>query len=392
MRGFAATVAINCKTPFHSMLSEEHFLLLLLLFLVLLLLGQQRTTGGNSGWGEHVGRCRAHVRLPCCGAKARGGAARRLFEEPWWAAYLGKKDAAWWLRVIDCEALRALPGRVCVGFLNAASDLQRHMGHALKPYLPEVTAIVACLLDIASRPGNFSLPSRPAQPGAQPPPGEGPPAGPAPPSAAPGPSDADHMAHVAWEAQLDDAAAPLKAKEAGTGLSTGFHVLQRGSSESHVDLLQGPRAEKSASGNHERTSKGRRKRPRGGQSTKGGPVSYGVPGRGGAVPSEEEAGEEKIESGGAVLGTDDAREVRTSAARLLAELWGRFPGDCDYNPVWAPFFAAAGRLAPRMAVEVRSLNGWEIWNMPTWHALAGGNMLTWHGRSLVETLLSSVRV
>lgn len=46
------------------------------------------------------------------------------------------------------------------------------------------------------------------------------------------------------------------------------------------------------------------------------------------------------------------REVRSLALRLLAQIWRRFPGGCDYASLWPRFFEAAQPLVPRLLVEV----------------------------------------
>ena len=70
----------------------------------------------------------------------------RLFKEPWWAAELGHRPAAYWLAVTDVRKLAALPLRVRQGFLNATSDLLAHLGSRLAPYLPEILAVLLSLL------------------------------------------------------------------------------------------------------------------------------------------------------------------------------------------------------------------------------------------------------
>lgn len=257
------------------------------------------------------------------GSWVLAGGGCSLFEEPWWAAYLGKRDAGWWLRVIDPKKLQGLPGRVRIGFLNAAADLQQHLGHALKPYLPEVSAIVACLLETAARPEDFTSaePQTPLRTPRQ--------AG-------------NHM---------DQSHGSVGAKHRPGESALAFHMDSQARTSSGSGPPEGRRPGKGG-------SRGR-KRSRGTQETKDpGPekVEGLVPLEGastegdvGDEPSREEAEEDHT---GAPGGTEGAREVRGAAGRLLAGLWGRFPRDCDYNPLWPHFFGAAGMLGPRLAIEV----------------------------------------
>ena len=70
----------------------------------------------------------------------------RLFPTPWWADHLGQHDGSWWLRKIDPGVLHSMPSRQRMGILNAAHDLLKHLGHKLKPFLPEMCALVLTLL------------------------------------------------------------------------------------------------------------------------------------------------------------------------------------------------------------------------------------------------------
>ena len=74
---------------------------------------------------------------------------RSLFEEPWWAARVGKESIAWWLGVIDTDAAAQLPLTVKLGFLNAATDMLQHLGHRLQPFLPEIVSLLLALLETA---------------------------------------------------------------------------------------------------------------------------------------------------------------------------------------------------------------------------------------------------
>ena len=40
-----------------------------------------------------------------------------------------------------------MPSRQRLGVLNAAQDLLKHLGHKLKPFLPEMCALVLILLE-----------------------------------------------------------------------------------------------------------------------------------------------------------------------------------------------------------------------------------------------------
>ncbi|BDA46528.1 probable small subunit processome component 20 homolog [Coccomyxa sp. Obi] len=98
--------------------------------------------------------------VPAPNAPAAAAEADALFAEPWWAAHLGQEGGGWWLAAADSAALAALPSRQCVGFLNATGDLLRHLGHKLEAYLPEIVALLVCLLEGATA----SLPNEtPAQ-------------------------------------------------------------------------------------------------------------------------------------------------------------------------------------------------------------------------------------
>ena len=49
---------------------------------------------------------------------------------------------------------------------------------------------------------------------------------------------------------------------------------------------------------------------------------------------------------------EGAREIRSTALRLLASLWSRFPQGADYNPLWPRFFSVAEPIMQRLAIEV----------------------------------------
>lgn len=76
--------------------------------------------------------------------------ACRLFPVPWWGHHLGQHDGAWWLRTLQPAVLHSMPSRQRLGVLNAAHDLVKHLGHKLKPFLPEVCALVLVLLQGSS--------------------------------------------------------------------------------------------------------------------------------------------------------------------------------------------------------------------------------------------------
>ena len=76
--------------------------------------------------------------------------ACRLFPVPWWGHHLGRHDGAWWLRTLQPAVLHSMPTRQRLGVLNAAHDLVNHLGHKLKPFLPEVCALVMVLLQGSS--------------------------------------------------------------------------------------------------------------------------------------------------------------------------------------------------------------------------------------------------
>ena len=84
----------------------------------------------------------------CC-SSFRPPVWRSLFEEPWWAARVGKESIAWWLGVIDADAVAQLPLTVKLGFLNAATDMLQHLGHRLQPFLPEIVGLLQALLETA---------------------------------------------------------------------------------------------------------------------------------------------------------------------------------------------------------------------------------------------------
>ncbi|KAL0035339.1 hypothetical protein WJX77_001780 [Trebouxia sp. C0004] len=74
----------------------------------------------------------------------------RLFPVPWWGPHLGQHDGSWWLTTLDPAVLHSMPSRQRLGVLNAAHDLVKHLGHKLKPFLPEMCALVLVLLQGAS--------------------------------------------------------------------------------------------------------------------------------------------------------------------------------------------------------------------------------------------------
>ena len=74
----------------------------------------------------------------------------RLFPVPWWGYHLGQHDGSWWLTTLDPAVLHSMPSRQRLGVLNAAHDLVKHLGHKLKPFLPEMCALVLMLLQGSS--------------------------------------------------------------------------------------------------------------------------------------------------------------------------------------------------------------------------------------------------
>lgn len=74
----------------------------------------------------------------------------RLFPVPWWGYHLGQHDGSWWLTTLDPAVLHSMPSRQRLGVLNAAHDLVKHLGHKLKPFLPEMCALVLVLLQGSS--------------------------------------------------------------------------------------------------------------------------------------------------------------------------------------------------------------------------------------------------
>ena len=75
-----------------------------------------------------------------------------LFEEPWWAAHLGRHDCSWWLAAVNAPTLAAsnTAARTRLGFVNAAGDLLQHLGANLELYLPMLAALVLRLLQAAT--------------------------------------------------------------------------------------------------------------------------------------------------------------------------------------------------------------------------------------------------
>ena len=73
-----------------------------------------------------------------------------LFPVPWWAQHLGQHSGSWWLATLQPSVLQSMPSRQRLGILNAAHDLLKHLGHKLKPFLPEMCALVLILLEGAA--------------------------------------------------------------------------------------------------------------------------------------------------------------------------------------------------------------------------------------------------
>jgi len=68
----------------------------------------------------------------------------------WWSRELGARGGAYWLKVIDADALNAQPLRRRIGYLNALEDLLQHLGHRMERYLPELLALTVVLLEGAT--------------------------------------------------------------------------------------------------------------------------------------------------------------------------------------------------------------------------------------------------
>ena len=85
-----------------------------------------------------------NITLPCITLMCR------LFPVPWWGYHLGQHDGSWWLTTLDPAVLHSMPSRQRLGVLNAAHDLVKHLGHKLKPFLPEMCALVLVLLQGSS--------------------------------------------------------------------------------------------------------------------------------------------------------------------------------------------------------------------------------------------------
>ena len=58
------------------------------------------------------------------------------------------------------------------------------------------------------------------------------------------------------------------------------------------------------------------------------------------------------EGGASATELDAAKDIRNGALRMLAEVWQRFPGACDYSHAWAPFVELAQPLLERTSIEV----------------------------------------
>ena len=229
-----------------------------------------------------------------------------LFEEPWWAPELGSGSAAWWLAASDARAIAALPARTRLGFLNAAADLLRHLGHRLAPYLPALAALVVVALEAATAPLSRA-PGGTLDPGTLPvllaAPARGAGAGPA----------GDQGLAMQGLSKVGEAGLPNERDAEGAGECLARQATPQVAQAGSVERMTGE----------------------------------GVGNEGSAKPSEPP--QEGLASQGLA---DGAREVRGAAQQLLAELWGRFPDAADWAPLWPRFFAAAAPLAQRLPAEV----------------------------------------
>ena len=230
-----------------------------------------------------------------------------LFEEPWWAPELGSRDAAWWLAAVDVGAYAALPARTRLGFLNAAADLLRHLGHRLAPYLPALAALAVVALEAATAPLACAL----GAPGNLPSPGPL-----RAPAAGAGPAGNESLARHQRSLEAEEAGTPDERVAEGAGEGEARQATHEAAAARSADGMAGQGA--------------------------------GNDGADGHMPSEEPSREGLAGQGAA----EGAREVRGAALQLLAELWGRFPDAADWAPLWPRFFAAAAPLAQRLPAEV----------------------------------------
>lgn len=59
------------------------------------------------------------------------------------------------------------------------------------------------------------------------------------------------------------------------------------------------------------------------------------------------------------------RDVRSTALRLLAAVWQRYPGMADFNPLWPRFFRVTAPILERLPTEVSAEETW-IRVPPAW--------------------------
>ncbi|GIL61502.1 hypothetical protein Vafri_15933, partial [Volvox africanus] len=266
----------------------------------------------------------------------------RLLPPPWWSAPMLTCGVGWWLKAVDSAALDVLPARRKVGFLNAFEDLLSHLGHGLEPFLPTMLAITLRLLTTATA-------AITATGG-----GGG------------GKDEVPPASEPEMDEQLDEQdrdAAEASSSDATDDDNEDDDVNVNDDVNDVIDVDTTRMGKK---------NKNALQRSRG--SGKDAVASSKDAGQKAAEVEVEGqgAGDIDVRSDGDDDGGDDAaaavaepsdpgpierhREVRSTALRLLAQVWLRFPASTstDYNELWGVFLPAVQPLIPRLQFEAAS--------------------------------------
>ncbi|EFJ49017.1 hypothetical protein VOLCADRAFT_104545 [Volvox carteri f. nagariensis] len=275
----------------------------------------------------------------------------RLIPPPWWSAPMLGRGVGWWLAAVDQAALDALPARRKVGFLNAFEDLLSHLGHGLEPFLPVMLGITLRLLTTATA----AITNAHAAGGGEEEEGVG--------AAAARESLTDvQMAEQDDRGDGDD----VSDDDDGTDDDDGDDVGGRSGGSKNQEA--GSKATESAEEKKDKVKKKdiRNKTMKGSgacelgavkQAGAGGSNAEAKGGVGGDGNDSSSGSEGEEEEAAAELGPlERHREVRSSALRLLAQVWLRFPAStsADYNELWDVFLPAVQPLIPRLQFEAAS--------------------------------------
>ncbi|GIL90429.1 hypothetical protein Vretifemale_18038, partial [Volvox reticuliferus] len=279
----------------------------------------------------------------------------RLVPPPWWSAPMLTCGVGWWLEAVDPAALDVLPARRKMGFLHAFEDLLSHLGHGVEPFLPTMLAITLRLLTTATAAitaagggGNDEAPPASDK------------------------HEADEMDQEMDEQDEGDVAEASSSDatdgDEDTNVSDDVNGVDGvGAGVSSVDGVSGTARKVKKTKKNEKKNKRLLRVDRDAvmSSKEAGNVAEGSgQGAGGDDDVSSDGDDDDGDDAAAAVRAESSepgplerhREVRSTALRLLAQVWLRFPASTssDYNELWDVFLPAVQPLIPRLQFEAAS--------------------------------------